>query len=145
MKFWDAAAVVPLLVEEAATPPLLQILDDDPDMLVWWATSVECTSALARRERDNVLSGDAARLAFERLRRLSAAWHEILPTDPIRSTAQRILRVHPLRAADALQLGAAVIAAENQPDRLDFVCLDERLADAALKEGFPLLARRQLL
>lgn len=138
MRFWDASAVIPLLIEEASTTTIRALLEDDPIMLVWWATPVECTSALARRERDGTLGAESARLAFQRLGRLIPAWYEVVPTAAIRSTAQRMLRVHPLRAADALQLGAAVIAAENQPDRLDFVCLDERLADAATREGFPL-------
>jgi hypothetical protein len=48
------------------------------------------------------------------------------------------LRVHPLRAADALQLAAAFIAAERRPSSLEVVTLDDRLAAAARKEGFVL-------
>jgi predicted nucleic acid-binding protein len=44
--------------------------------------------------------------------------------------------VHPLRAADALQLAAAVVAAEGIPASLSIVTLDERLAAAARREGF---------
>jgi hypothetical protein len=48
------------------------------------------------------------------------------------------LRVHPLRAADALQLAAAFVAAERRPSSLEIVTLDQRLAAAARKEGFGL-------
>jgi hypothetical protein len=51
----------------------------------------------------------------------------------------RFLRVHPLRVADALQLAAAFVAAERRPPSLQIVTLDERLADAARKEGFALV------
>jgi predicted nucleic acid-binding protein len=51
----------------------------------------------------------------------------------------RFLRVHSLRAADALQLAAAFIAAERRPPSLEVITLDERLADAARKEGFALV------
>ncbi len=51
----------------------------------------------------------------------------------------RFLRVHPLRAADALQLAAAFTASERRPASLEIVTLDERLADAARKEGFTLI------
>ncbi len=51
----------------------------------------------------------------------------------------RFLRVHPLRAADALQLAAAFIAAERRPSSLELITLDDRLAAAARKEGFVLV------
>lgn len=139
MRFWDASAVVPLLVAEAPTRGLLAMLEQDPLMLVWWGTPVECTSAVARREREGALSARDAARALERLRSLGDAWQEVLPTDPIRSTAQRLLRVHPLRAADALQLAAATLAAEHEPASLELVCLDDRLAEAAQREGFPVV------
>ena len=78
-------------------------------------------------------------LALQRLQQLSAGWHEIDPSDEIRETAARFLRVHPLRAADALQLAAAFAAAERRPASLEMVTLDDRLANAARKEGFALL------
>ena len=61
------------------------------------------------------------------------------PSDPVREAAVRFLRVHPLRAADALQLAAAFIAAERRPSSLEVVTLDDRVAAAARKEGFALI------
>jgi len=57
----------------------------------------------------------------------------------VREAARRLLRVHDLRAADALQLAAAVVASENRPSTMQIVCLDARLAGAALREGFRIL------
>ena len=139
MRFWDASAIVPLLVTEPVTGEVLALLDDDPDMLVWWGTPVECTAALARREREGALPALALSEATDRLRKLSTAWQEVLPADVVRSSAQRVLRLHPLRAADALQLAAAIVASEHDPASLPFVCLDERLGDAAAREGFPVV------
>ena len=139
MRFWDASAIVPLLVQEPATRRMQTIARQDPDMLVWWGSSVECVSALARLERAAALDQKRAALAFDRLSELADGWHEIEPNEIVRENAMRFLRVHPLRAADALQLGAAFAAAERRPSSLQVITLDERLADAARKEGFLLV------
>jgi len=44
--------------------------------------------------------------------------------------------VHPLRAANAFQLAAALILAQESPSRFHIVCLDKNLQNAASKEGF---------
>lgn len=139
MKFWDASAIVPLLVAEAATRRLQVLAVADPDMLVWWGSAIECVSALARLERDAALNAKAMTLALQRLRQLAAAWHEIDPSDAVREAATRFLRVHPLRAADALQLAAAFLAAERRPASLTVLTLDDRLGAAARKEGFAVM------
>ena len=136
MRFWDSSAIVPLLVDEADQKHVRAQLEQDPTMLVWWGTPIECVSALARRERDGSLDSDGIRIALTRLHALSEQWHEVLPTAALRSAAERMLRVHPLRAADALQLAAALAASERDPPSLEFVSLDERLLEAASKEGF---------
>ena len=105
-------------------------------MLVWWGSEIECVSAIARLERDGALSSQAIMIALRRLRQLSTGWHEIDPSDAVREAAVRFLRVHPLRAADALQLAAAFLAAERRPASLELLTLDDRLATAARKEGF---------
>jgi uncharacterized protein len=139
MKFWDASAIVPLLLTESTTEALQGIAATDQAMLVWWATEVECASAIARLERDGALDAAAAIEAFDRLKRLAEGWHEIDPSDGVREAAVRFLRVHPLRAADALQLAAAFVAAERRPSSLELIALDDRLATAARKEGFSLI------
>jgi uncharacterized protein len=136
MRFWDASAIVPLLVSETSSRALQALAKQDSTMLVWWGSEVECASALARIERDGALDPRDAVGVFERLRQLSGVWHEIEPSDVIRQAAIRFLRVHPLRAADALQLAAAYAAAEQRPASLDMVTLDEPLAIAGRKEGF---------
>jgi len=108
-------------------------------MLVWWGSEVECVSALSRLEREGAFSGNAMTLALERLRQLAGGWHEVDPSDAVREAAVRFLRVHPLRAADALQLAAAFLAAERRPTSSEIVTLDDRLAIAARKEGFTVI------
>lgn len=139
MKFWDASAIVPLLMTESTTGAIQALAQKDPAMLVWWATEVECASAIARLERDGALDESAVTEAFDRLKQLVGGWHEVDPSDAVREAAVRFLRVHPLRAADALQLAAAFIAAERRPSSLEVVTLDDRLAGAARKEGFVLI------
>jgi uncharacterized protein len=117
---------------------MLAAIDDDPEMIVWWGTEIECFSSIARREREGAPFREVAR-ALERLDSLTAAWRELQPTERVRQTAKRLLRVHKLRAADALQVAAALVAAEDHPASLEFVSLDARLIDAARREGFAVL------
>lgn len=136
MRFWDTSALVPLLDEEPASRAVRQLFERDPDVIAWWATAVECVSAVTRRERDGALDAAAVVVALSRLDALSRSWTEVEPGERVRQVAYRALRVHPLRAADALQLAAAVVASEDQPASLPFVTLDDRLAEAAEREGF---------
>ena len=139
MKFWDASAIVPLLITEQMTRRLQALLAKDPAMLVWWGSEVECVSALARLKREGGLGPQALAVALKRLGQLATAWHEIDASDSVREAATRFVRVHPLRAADALQLAAAFLAAERRPATLEVITLDERLGAAAWKEGFTVI------
>ncbi len=130
---------MPLLVVEPTPRDLQALARHDSDMLVWWGSEVERVSALGRLERAAALDAKAVALALDRLKKLANGWHEIEPNEIVRETAMRFLRVHPLRAADALQLAAAFIAAERRPASLQVITLDERLADADRREGFALV------
>ncbi len=136
MKYWDSSAVVPLLTEDATTDRMQAIYGEDSTMIVWWGTPVECMSALARLERDERLDTVSITKAARRLKQMQRLWQEVQPLETLRDIAMRLLRVHPLRAADSLQLAAAIMASEHRPSTLDFVCLDTRLALAAQREGF---------
>src|SRR4051812_43378788 len=127
MRFWDASAVISLIADESTREAMLHRLEEDAQILAWCGTSVEIVSALARREREKKLSADEVIIALTGLRHLAGAWHEVVPSDAVRRTAERLLRVHPLRAAESLQLAAAVTASDHNPATLEFVSLDVRL------------------
>jgi len=137
VKFWDSSAVIPLLVPEAMSGPVQKLYADDPAIAASWATEIECTSAIARRQRLGQLPEAVAAEAFVRLKALRDGWHEVEPGEELRESAKRLLRVHDLRTANALQLAAAVYVAEARPSTLEFVSLDDRLLAAARREGFP--------
>lgn len=87
-------------------------------------------------EREAKLDSTEITRALGQLAALQAAWHEVQPLDSVRQIAQRLLRLHPLRAADSLQLAAALLVCEHRPKGWKFVCLDTRLSLAAEREGF---------
>lgn len=136
MRFWDSSALVPLLVPEPSTRALQALYARDLEVAIWWGTPVECASAIARLEREGALTWADAAESLSRLDTFSTIWMQIEPTEEIREFARRFLRVHSLRAGDALQLAAALIAAERRPSTLTLVTLDDRLRDAAGREGF---------
>ncbi len=142
MRFWDTSAVVPLLVAEVLSPLSEKVLRSDREMAAWWCTSVECASALARRERESALTPEAVTAALALLDELESSWIVINPVPPLALTARRLLRTHVLCAADALQLAAALVLCESRPQDLPFVCLDEQLRRAAHREGFALVPDR---
>ena len=136
MRFWDASAVVPLVIAEPQHGSMDALVEADSELLVWWGTPVEIVSALARREREGVLKASEVTQAIAALAELAESWEEILPSDRIRRVATRLLRQHRLRAADSLQLAAALVAADEQPASLEIVSLDGKLNDIARSEGF---------
>ncbi len=137
--FWDSSALVPLLLPEARSPHLSSLLAGDAEVVVWWASPVECQSAIYRRHREIPLPAPALRQALDRLHAFAEDADTVAATEQVRRRAGRLLATHPIRAADALQLAAALIWCQEEPTAETFVCLDDRLSDAALREGFRLL------
>ena len=138
MRFWDTSAIVPLCVDEPSSALVKALLQEDPLLVVWWATRTECVSAFMRQIRERSLRAVGERQAREVLEILAKTWIEVQPSAMLRRTAERLLAVHPLRAADAMPLAAALQWCRRQPTDQGFVSFDNRLRDAAYKEGFRL-------
>jgi hypothetical protein len=138
MKFWDTSALLSLLLEERHSAVVEALLRDDAGVAVWCLTEVEIESGLSRRVRQGLARKDEA-AARSRVRILAERWEEVVSLDGIRRRAVRLLRAHPLSAADAMQLAAALVLCDESPEQLEFVCLDDRLAEAARQEGFRVL------
>ena len=138
MNFWDSSAIVALIADEPQAPVARRVLEADDRMAAWWGTSVECVAAVARQERDADMGVERAAELLRRLDTLATQWYEVHPVRRVKTIARRLLRVHLLKTADALQLAAAVAVAEDEPGLLGFVSFDARLNEAAGREGFAL-------
>ena len=137
--FWDTSAIMPLCVDQKPTARSFQIAREFRKTMVWWATPVESHSALARLFREGELDGRGMANALRRLKVLRSVWQEILPVESVRTIAQTLLGQYPLRAADVLQLAAALVWCREHPQNRPFVCLDERLGETADLIGFSVI------
>lgn len=139
MRFWDTSGLVPLVLRQSSTDAVRGLFATDPQILAWTLSDVEFRSTLCRLMREELLEravADVATIEFETL------WSRaviVSAVDSVKERAKRLLGVHSIRAADALQLGAALSAAYDQALGSEFVCLDGRLAEAARREGFRVL------
>lgn len=141
MIFWDASAIIPLCIDEPQTKLVRDIVKKDNTIVAWWGSVVECYSAFARLRREGFLKLQEEDHVRNLLTILSGTWTEIEPSNDIRDLAGRLLFIHPLRAADSLQLAAALIWTARAPKGHPFACLDSRLRNAARNEGFSLLPK----
>lgn len=136
--YWDTSALVPLCTRQARSPEA-ESLAEKYLAIVWWASSVEINSAIARLARSREIDQVEVRIALDRLDTISAGWREILPSEEVKDHAQWLLYTYPLRAADSLQLAAAMVWCRNKPSGRTFICSDVRLGEAAAQAGFTVL------
>lgn len=139
MNFWDASAIFPLYIDEESTPEILHLRDQCDSITIWTLTPVEVVSALFRLQRMGKSSTEVIDKSVRRALEMESAFQIIEDVEMVKLKAARVLRLHPLKAADALQLAAALVALSDDDSHYTFVTLDKRLSEAAAKEGFLVL------
>jgi predicted nucleic acid-binding protein len=133
--FWDSSALVPLCVQKQTSAIVRRLLRRH-EMVVWWSTPVEMRSAFARLLRTGQLMPSEHVSAGQGLEQLRRGWRELQPTDRLRAEAETLVDRFPLKAADALQLAAALTWSSGKPRNHVFICGDSQLLQAARKCGF---------
>jgi predicted nucleic acid-binding protein len=136
--FWDSSAMVPVVFPEKRSEEMVRLAARD-GVVIWWGTPVECHAAAFRRHREGKATLQDVRAGLKRLRDLVGEAASVNPNDAVRSRAEQLTAQYPLRAADALQLAAALTWCEEEPWNETFVCLDRRLREAARQAGFAVL------
>jgi len=136
--FWDASALVPLYVTQQSTREV-SALYQAYDVVVWWTTPVEIASAFARLLRMNYLDVSTWRQSLDEVLDEAQEWSVLPPTAAIRGKAIEVVGRYDLRAADALQLAAALEWCNEQPPGHKFITTDKKLRDAAMLCGFDTL------
>ena len=143
MRFWDSSALLPLLVEEKRSKACRALRRADRGIVVWALTRTELVSATRRLERERMLDAADVAVVLDRLETLARGWTEIEALGMVRERSERLLATHALTAADALQLGTALIQVRDRPKGRAFVTADDRLAVAAEAEGFDVILPKE--
>ena len=136
LAFWDSSGLVLLVTHQRATPAARAIRRAFPRFVVWWGARLEVRSAIARLRRDGLLDPVGAAQAISKLEALCSGVAEVAPSREVRARAEQLTGVHDVRAADALQLSAALEWCTERPRGRVLVCFDKRLAVAARDAGF---------
>jgi len=139
VRFWDTSALVPLFIAERESGSALRRLREDPEVVVWTLARLELLAALAHRGRGEPTAARQLREARRHFLDAWERWSEVIAADIVRRHAERIVGTHPLLASEALHIGAALVAAEDEPSTLEFVTFDRRQAAIAEREGFHVL------
>ena len=139
MRYWDASALVPIVVAEPASSLVRELLAEDQQIITWVWSRMEIISAVERRAREGAMSRMQRREVLRAFDAFTRSWDEVTDALAVRSRANALLARHPLRAADAGQLGAALLVQQQVAAPLEFVCLDQRLSLAAELEGLSTL------
>ncbi len=139
MRFWDSSALVALFIEQENSKKVISLIDSEIQSVVWWISESECISAFARLEREGKINDKQFNMLIASMNDLLLSYAQVMPVLAVKQQVRRVLRTHPLRCADAYQLSAAILTSNNNPQTVEFVCLDDRLRTAASKEGFKIL------
>lgn len=81
---------------------------------------------------NNIELGKAQKLA----KKLAEAWSVVQPSELLRTKATQLVSRYDLRAADSLQLAAALEWCQDYPQGRVFLTADHRLRNAAASIGF---------
>jgi predicted nucleic acid-binding protein len=135
--FWDSSALIPLCVEQEQTEKATALFANYA-VTVWWSTQVEIISGLTRLLRMEEIGQDELLSGKQVAQTIAATWARINPSARIEAQACSLLEMHPLSAADSLQLAAALEWCEGKPSGNVFLAFDKRLREAAGLAGFTL-------
>jgi predicted nucleic acid-binding protein len=135
LAFWDTSALVPLCAHQDITPRVVALYRIY-GVVVWWTTPVEIASALRRLVRMKQLEPDEWATSRRLAEDLAESWRVVQPSNSLRDRASQLVERYDLKAADALQLAAALEWGENIPQGKVFIAADQRLREAAVLSGF---------
>ena len=131
--FWDTSAALPLCCSQIFTTQSKKWLRKYPKIVVWWGTSVEISSGLARLKRDGHLTDKETIKALRLWEKLRKTCRIVSPVERVIELANDLPAHYGLRALDSFQL-AALVWCQEKPRRRPFVTTDERLAKAGFNE-----------
>jgi predicted nucleic acid-binding protein len=132
--FLDTSALTKRYAEEMGSPAVRALFRRRARIAVSRIAYAEISAAVARKERDGDLRPNQADAVLGRLGRDFSALLVVEVKAPVVERVPGIVRRHPLRGYDAVQLACALALREARAS-VTFWCADVELERAAIAEG----------
>ena len=133
IRFFDASALAKRYIRAEGTSEVNRWLRESRPA-VCRLTEAEISSACARRVREASMSARGRDAVLQRLRDDLRKIHVVEIVPAVVERVHDLLGKHSLRAADSLQLAAALCLTSAIGRPTEFVVYDQRLAEAARAE-----------
>jgi len=133
--YLDTSALVKKYFQETFTDDIIGIWRQAEAIVTSAVAYAEAMAAFYRKNRENPVG--AGRLARV-IKTFQADWGSLIRvevTNDLNPLIDDLVSRHGLRGFDAIHLASALIFGERAPEPLLFACFDEKLLQAALKEG----------
>ena len=140
-RYFDASALVKRYVREANSTSIRRLLKLGP-VATSRLSEVEVASALGRRVREGAFTSEERDRAMTSLEEDLTVFIVVEVTPRITARSRELLRQHPLRAGDAVQLASCLYLQQELAEGVPFVAFDDKLAEAARHEGLNVVAGR---
>jgi hypothetical protein len=99
--FWDTNAVLPLCCSQIFSTQSKKWQRIYPKIVVWWGTSVEVNSGLARLKRNGDLTDKEAMTALRLWEKIRKSSRIVEPVERVVSLANTLPATYELRALDS--------------------------------------------
>ena len=140
--FFDSSALVKRYVEEPGTGWIVDICSAEAGNTLYTAriSGAEIAAALCRKVREGTLAAPDLQIALNQFKADFRRRYQIVEiTEQIVDSAMILVERHALRGYDGVQLAAALelhtVRSSLTLSPIHFVCADERLNQAAEREG----------
>ena len=134
MLFLDASALVKRYVEEDGSDSVIEAMAGQ-SVAISRLSATEVVSAICRRCREGDMRVEQRETALRSIDSERPDFHVVELTEEVTTRAAALLRRHPLRASDSLQLAACLLLADELGKPTSLLAFDEQLVSAAQAEG----------
>ena len=133
--YLDTSALVKRYFREPYSDQVIARWQDATEIVTSSVAYAETLAAIHRKKRESALKDDLVKEIADALRTDWNSFIRIQVNDELNEYIDRAIKAHPLRGFDAIHLASAIIMNERFPDNVLFLCFDQTLLQAAIKEG----------
>ena len=133
--YLDTSALVKRYFKEPYSDQVIAKWRDANEIVTSSVAYAETLAAIYRKKRELALKDDLVKKIADALRTDWNGFIRIHVNEELNEYIDRAIEGHPLRGFDAVHLASAMVMNEQFPDNMLFICFDQTLIQAAIKEG----------